>query len=200
MARKTRTSTSRARKTGKLDTARIAALEEQVALLTETTGGLWHMQDGTLIAIRQMSNAHLSNAIKLLEARRACLSQDPSKALQQMLKEQARRRVDAQLSAQSPSSIEGRLARLEKPIWDSKTQEATHVTEQVARLTRRLHDLEQENKKLRKNAPFTDRLGISAALAEIRRLHAGPWPIGSRGDQMTTILDRLEALLDEVLP
>lgn len=147
--------------------------------LMEVTGGLWKMQDGTLIAIRQMSDSHLRNALRLLGAK----TSNPAQAA--MLKEQERRRVDREWAARTDpaptvtdtasgrdiaklqaeiASLRLELSKLDtfanQRVWDGKLQNWTSVPEQVRRLTRRLFDLEKANRELRKAAPAPDNLAF----------------------------------------
>lgn len=184
---------------------RLDALEQQVKDLMSVTGGLWRMQDGTLMAIRQMSDNHLANALKL--AKRA--APDLTTSIQNMEREQQRRKTDHEFASKDglfSSSVEaeqlrgmirklendlftaraagretlakltGRLDALEArktdtvsgremaqvkadisalqttintPVWDGKEQVHVTLADQVKRLTRRIFDMEQENKKLR---------------------------------------------------
>lgn len=175
-----------------------------LALLEESTGGLWRMQDGTLIQIRQMSDSHLHNAIRHMESKGAAAD-----SVAKMKAEQQRRKVDRQWAGRTTdpnftdgrtfadSGIEKRLVLLEnalnKTVWDNKTEQFAPLPEQVRRLTRRIFDLEQENKKLRKPADtaLDVRLQVTAALNTIRR---------QVGIENIDVVRSLEKLLDRVLP
>lgn len=181
----------------RLDEARAveADLRQKLALLEESTGGLWRMQDGTLIQIRQMSDSHLQNAIRRFEGQGSVAA-----SIAKMKAEQKRREVDRQWAERTSTgmqSTEKRLAAIEtklaKPVWDSKDQLHFDTIEQVGRLTRRLYDMEQENKKLRKpaEAALDVRLQVTAALNTIRR---------QVGIENIDVVRSLERLLDRVLP
>jgi len=68
-----------------------AEVKDRLRILEETTGGFWKQQDGTLIQIRQMSDNHLKNALRLLGANHGG---NKRVTIQQMLKEQDRRARD----------------------------------------------------------------------------------------------------------
>jgi len=65
-----------------------AEVKDRLRILEETTGGFWKQQDGTLIQIRQMSDNHLKNALRLLGANHGG---NKRVTIQQMLKEQERK-------------------------------------------------------------------------------------------------------------
>lgn len=202
MARKTRTSTSRRRKAAKTDpilplAAEIEFLRQEMTQLAQgtydkltrlqdATGGVWKMRDGTMIAVRDMSDSHLSNVLKLVKMN------PPSAGSQGWISlfeaEIERRRVDREWAAKTGhvSEVEKRLAALEAKV----TGDGHGAEDQLRMLRARVAHLEE---KLRKPTPpaFDLRLQITTALTQIRR-HL---PI-----EQIDVVRSLERLLDAVLP
>lgn len=196
MARKTRTSTSRRKKATisrrdmqVLREARTIELEQEVAFLREeltklaqsnydqisrlqdATGGVWKMADGTMIAVRDMSDSHLANALKLVQQKPPTAGSQGWISLFE--KEIERRRVDRE--------------------WAKKTGHVSEIEARLAQVQERIERLEQENKSAawRANTALDVRLQVTTALNTIRRLV---------GIENLDVVRSLERLLDRVLP
>lgn len=75
--------------------------------------------------------------------------------------------------------------------------------EALAQLEAEVTRREQDRKWARLRpapASLAARLGISTALAELRRLQGGPWPEGTNGAAAGRVINDLENLLEAVLP
>lgn len=75
--------------------------------------------------------------------------------------------ADSSVSEKRLAALE---AELNAPIWDLKTQEQTTPIKQIHRLTRRIFDLENENKKLRGTSEKPERTHSPAAVRQTLRL------------------------------
>jgi len=107
----------------------LTEVKDRLRILEETTGGFWKQQDGTLIQIRQMSDNHLKNALRLLGADHGKVGHVGNKrvTIQQMLKEQDRRARDK--------------------AWQIRTGEfQTNLTHQLEAQNRRILELEKKTK------------------------------------------------------
>lgn len=235
---------------------RLDALEQQVGDLMSVTGGLWRMIDGTLMAIRQMSDNHLANALSLAkrtgqtttvenmereQRRRAkdrefaktdgkVSSNDDANTLSERIEilnteiETLRKAKSDVASGRDMALMQGRIdvieGALNTPVWDGKQQRNVTLVEQVQRLTRRIFDMEQENKKLRAAtavgeckmsfAEGEQAYGRQPTMQQVKdlvqclkeevklpeRARLKAWPVGSRGFRVQTLVQALGDLVE----
>lgn len=157
---------------------------DQITRLQDASGGIWKMRDGTLIAIRDMSDSHLANSLKLVQTNPPSIGSQGWISLFE--KKIERRRVDrewARKTGHAPeheARLEGVMGQLAGRIEKLERTARADIARSAWRASKDAHD-----------TALDVRLQVTTALTTIRRLV---------GIENIDVVRSLEKLLDRVLP